>query len=130
MMGIDLVYVPRIEALIQKGPFLSRFFTEKENEYFEKRQDPKVVAGNFAVKEAFSKALGTAIREFSFKDVEVLREESGKPYIALRGKLEKKQFHKIHCSISHDGDYATAIVILEEENETNTGKNSPVQSET
>lgn len=111
---------------MKKGPFLSRFFTEKENEYFEKRQDPKVVAGNFAVKEAFSKAIGTGIRDFGFKDVEVLREEGGKPYIVLGGKLKKKQFRKIHCSISHDGDYATAIVLLEEENETNASKNLPV----
>ncbi len=124
MIGIDLVYVPRIEALLKKGPFLSRFFTEKECAYFEKRKDPKVVAGNFAVKEAFSKALGTGIREFNLKDIEVLREDNGKPYIQLGGKLKKKSFHKIHCSISHDGDYATAIVLLEEEYETNKSKDS------
>lgn len=124
MIGIDLVYVPRIEALLRKGPFLSRFFTERECAYFEKRKDPKVVAGNFAVKEAFSKALGTGIRDFTLKDVEVLREESGRPYILLGGKLSKKSFHTLTCSISHDGDYATAIVFLEEKDETDKSKNS------
>lgn len=115
MVGIDLVYVPRIEALLKKGPFLQRFFTPGERAYFEKRKNPQVVAGNFAVKEAFGKALGTGIRDFALTDVEVLRDEGGKPFIRLHGVLEKRNFHFLQCSISHDGDYATAVVILEED---------------
>ncbi len=114
MVGIDLVYVPRIAALLKKGPFLQRFFTQGEIAYFEKRNSPSVVAGNFAAKEAFSKALGTGIRDFSLKDVEVLRDELGKPIIHLHGTLEKRQFRFLQCSISHDGDYATAVVVMEE----------------
>lgn len=114
MVGIDLVYVPRIAALLDKGPFLKRFFTQGERAYFEKRNSPAVVAGNFAVKEAFSKALGTGIDGFALKDIEVLRDEKGRPLIRLHGKLEKRAFKLLECSISHDGDYATAIVIMEE----------------
>lgn len=115
MVGIDLVYVPRIAALLKKGPFLKRFFTDQERDYFDRRSSPAVVAGNFAVKEAFSKALGTGIRDFALKDIEVLRDEMGKPLIHLHGKLEERSFRLLECSISHDGDYATAIVIMEEE---------------
>lgn len=115
MLGIDLVYVPRIAALLNKGPFLQRFFTHDEIAYFEKRKNPAVVAGNFAVKEAFSKALGTGIRGFSLKDVEVVRDELGKPIIQLHGPLEERKFRFLQCSISHDGDYATAVVVMEEE---------------
>lgn len=114
-VGIDLVYVPRIQALLNKGPFLTRFFTDKEIDYFNRRDLAQVVAGNFAVKEAFSKALGTGIRGFSFKDVEVLRDELGKPIIRLHGRLKDRRFKILECSISHDGDYATAIVIMEED---------------
>ena len=115
MVGIDLVYVPRIAALLEKGLFLQRFFTPGEIAYFEKRKGASVVAGNFAVKEAFSKALGTGIRDFSLKDVEVLRDELGKPIIYLHGALEKRKFQLLQCSISHDGDYATAVVVMKEE---------------
>ena len=115
MVGIDLVYVPRIEALLNKGPFLERFFTEDEIAYFERRRSAQVVAGNFAVKEAFSKALGTGIRDFALKDIEVLRDQLGKPVIRLGGELKDRKFRFLQCSISHDGDYATAIVIMEEE---------------
>ena len=113
MCSSDLV--PRIEALLNKGPFLKRFFTDEEIEYFEKRKSAEVVAGNFAVKEAFSKALGTGIRDFALKDVEVLRDQLGKPIIRLGGSLKDREFKFLQCSISHDGDYATAIVIMEEE---------------
>ena len=48
----------------------------------------ETVAGNFAAKEAFSKALGTGISGFALKDVEVLRDEHGKPYIELENRLK------------------------------------------
>lgn len=115
MVGIDLVFIPRIAALLKKGPFLQRYFTDSEIAYFQKSENPNVLAGNFAVKEAFSKALGTGIRGFSLKDVEVLRDDLGKPVIYLHGSLARRKFRFLECSISHDGDYATALVVMEEE---------------
>lgn len=79
---------------------MQRVFTEGEREYCKKAES---FAGIFAAKEAYFKALGTGIK-MPFTQLEVLHNASGKPY-----------FNGIdHCdlSISHDGDYAVATVII------------------
>ena len=80
---------------------------------------PERVAGNFCAKEAFSKAIGTGIREFSLKDIEVLRDRLGKPYLRLSGKLkahcESMGYSQFQVSISHCREYAMAGVIAEQE---------------
>lgn len=113
--GTDIIEIARVEKAMKKG-FCGRFFSERENMYFaEKNMRPETVAGNFAAKEAFSKALGTGISGFSLKDVEVLRNSCGKPYIELEDTLKKRlDNYKIFVSISHCRDYATAVVIIEE----------------
>ena len=65
------------------------------------------LAGRFAVKEATSKALGVGIsKDFSFHDVEVKKDDRGKPYI------EYKDFIT-HLTISHTDTTVVAFVILE-----------------
>jgi len=74
------------------------------------------VAANFAGKEAFIKAVG---RVFKWKEIEILRKENGEPYIILSGQarklLEERGLRKAFISLSHDGEYAIAFVILEGE---------------
>lgn len=105
MIGIDLVYIPRFKRIIKEKPgFLRRFFSKKENEMFEIRKyKPSIVAGNFAVKEAYLKALGIGIRDIKLKDIEVLRDLLGKPYI-----LGKEDFS---VSLSNERDYVVAVVM-------------------
>lgn len=112
-IGTDIAEVGRIKTAAEKKGFCERFFTEAENELFKSRKySAQTIAANFAAKEAFSKALGTGVRGFALKDVEVLRDELGKPYIKLYNSLSDADY-KVFVSVSHTKEYATAFVILE-----------------
>lgn len=109
-IGTDIIEIKRIEDAIEHKDFCQRYFSDSENAYFKTRNySPQSIAGNFCAKEAFSKALGTGIRGFSLKDIEVLRDECGKPYILFH----KTHSYTIHVSISHSKLYAVAQVVLE-----------------
>lgn len=115
-IGCDLCDIERIAASGER--FYARYFTEKEQELFNKKKNkPQTVAANFAVKEAFSKALGTGVRDFSLTDIEVLRDELGKPYINLYANAkeicEKHKITGIFVSVSHEKNLAMGYVILE-----------------
>lgn len=113
-IGIDIVEIERIKQSLEKnGNFLKRLFTENEIELFEsKSYSPQTIAGNFAAKEAVSKSLGLGIRGYDFKDIEILRDELGKPIVKTHNNLEKicKNYNvlEIKVSISHGKDYAIA----------------------
>lgn len=111
--GIDLVELERIEStLARQVRFYERVLTTKEQELFlqlPKHRQIEFLAGRFAAKEAFSKAMGTGIgSETSFQDVEVLPNDLNKP-VAVSNIFKGN----IHLSISHSKDYAIAQVILE-----------------
>ncbi len=116
--GIDIVEIARIEKAMQKPNFLQHVFSEDEIAYFQsKKLAPQSVAANYAGKEAFSKALGTGVRGFSLREVEILRDDLGKPCISLSGEAKKmadqRQITGLFVSLSHDGAYAVAQVIAE-----------------
>ena len=70
-IGIDIVEIKRIEDALNKNKrFLDKLFTKEEIKYFESRNFKiETIAGNFAAKEAISKAMGTGIRNFNFIDI-------------------------------------------------------------
>ena len=113
-IGIDIIEIERIKEAIDKNPrFLNKIFTDDEVEYFKSRGfKPESIAGNFAAKEAISKAIGMGIREFNFKDIEVLRNELGKPIVKTYNNLQKicidYNVLEIKVSISHCKEYAVA----------------------
>lgn len=112
--GIDLVELDRMMALVEKGTKIAnRILTEKEKEiydsYSSKKRKIEFLAGRFAAKEAFSKALGTGIGEVGFRDIEILPNSKGAPVLTCRVTQDKN----IHLSISHSRDYAIAQVIIE-----------------
>lgn len=116
-IGVDLCHIPRIEALLARRPsFASRFFSEREQALFHGARLAQAVASNFAVKEAFSKALGTGVVGFDLDEIEVLRNEAGAPYVLVHGRakarMEELGYRTIRCSISHDRDYAVGLVVL------------------
>ncbi|NLK27916.1 MAG: holo-ACP synthase [Clostridiales bacterium] len=114
-IGVDLIEVDRVLRACSKDSFLRRYFTDKEIELI--KADKKKAADNFAVKEAVSKMFGTGFREISPIDIEVLRDEAGKPYVNLyrkAAKLAKEQgISMIHVSITNTKEYANAYVIGE-----------------
>ncbi len=116
-IGCDIIEIERIANCDKR--FLEKYFTIKEQELFEKRKQVQTIAANFAAKEAFSKALGTGVRGFSLVDVEVLRDDAGKPYINLYGKAKElcknSGIGEIFVTLSHSKELAMAYVVLEKE---------------
>ncbi|MDA3847775.1 MAG: holo-ACP synthase [Vallitaleaceae bacterium] len=117
-IGNDIIEIKRIENAISKQRFLQRYFTDKEIELYNNRKNnPEVLAGNFAVKEAVAKTFGTGFKDFSMKEIEVLRDEAGKPFIILYGKAKTKadllSIDMLHVSISHNRTDVVAYVIGE-----------------
>ena len=114
-IGTDIIEISRIKKSMENPRFLEKNFTNSENDYFvEKKMNPQSVAAAFAAKEAFSKALGTGISGFSFKDIEVLHNELGAPYIRLdNGAKEFFDGGEINLSLSHCDEYAVAVVVIE-----------------
>lgn len=120
-IGTDLVYIPRISQLYRRwgDRFVSRIYCEDEISYCLKHKDPShTLAIRFAAKEACSKALGTGIRDgVSWKRMCVLHEVSGKPVLMLRGaallRAEAMGAIHRHISLTHEHEYAHAVVILE-----------------
>lgn len=115
-IGTDIVEISRIEKSLNNPRFLDRNFTDKENEYFNnKKLMQESVASCFAAKEAFLKAIGTGFTNVSINDIEVLHNDMGKPYIVIHNKLKDVVGEgKIHLSMSHSKEYATAVVVIEE----------------
>lgn len=120
-IGIDLVENERIGKIISKWgeKFLSRIFCEGEIAYCSCYKQASIHYGaRFAVKEAFLKAIGTGMgKEIKMQDIEVMNDKSGKPEIKLTGEAQtyvrKVGIEKVHVSITHTKDYASAIVVLE-----------------
>lgn len=117
-IGIDLVEIKRIEKNINETTFLQKYFTVDENKLFElSKHKAQTVAGNFASKEAISKAIGTGFRGFSLTDIEILRDEMGNPYVNSYGSfksiLNELKIDTIHVSISNTKEYAVANAICE-----------------
>ncbi|KEH97343.1 holo-ACP synthase [Clostridium massiliodielmoense] len=124
-IGTDIVEIDRINRAIERTPnFVSKLFTKTEIKYLiSRKMRPEFVAGKFAAKEAVAKALGTGFRKFRFRDIEINKNELGKPLVLLNGDAKKiaKKFgdYKIHLSISHGRENAIAYAILEVEGNGN-----------
>ena len=119
-IGIDIIEIDRIKEAVEKyGPsFLEKVYTEKEIKYCRHRKALRYpeLAVRFAAKEAYAKAIGTGIKGFGrdnngifWKDIEVVNNSSGKPFLSIRGKISKKA----QVSLSHSRDYAVASVYVE-----------------
>ena len=114
-VGTDLIEIERVKKACEKEAFLSRVYTEEERRQAGGKASR--LAGNFAVKEAVSKVFGTGFRSFELKDIEVLRDELGKPYVKLyrgAGDLAKAlQIRQIHVSITNTEQQAMAFAVGE-----------------
>ncbi len=119
-IGVDLIEIERIKKVFSTEKKQERIFTQIEIRDSQSAGFSSLAA-RFAAKEAFSKALGTGIRNIAFKEIEVLKDEWGKPYFnkkTLEPHLErvfKTNKVRLHLSLSHDQGRAYAMVIIEEE---------------
>jgi holo-[acyl-carrier protein] synthase len=116
-IGIDLVDVQRFKGVMERcgKRFIERVFTEEEIRYCKGKHKPHIYfAARFASKEAVIKAVGKTI---PFRDIEVLKEEGGRPLLNVKG-YDKKEGYNWHLSITHDGQYSAAHAIMEVDIET------------
>ena len=117
--GVDIIEIPRIKQVLDRygQRFLNRVFTPDEIAYCRGRAPN--LAGRFAAIEAAMKALGTGVRGVSWKDIEVIRADSGAPSLRLHGRAEKRaerlQMSEMSLSISHSREYAVAFVVAQRE---------------
>ncbi len=115
MIGIDTVHIPRIERAVKSAAFKERVFTENERNYCESRPHPAAsFAGIFCAKEAAVKALkrgfGSGIMPC---DIEIDHDKRGTPVFKACGKAAiLLSSFSVDVSISHDGEYAVAVVML------------------
>ena len=108
MIGVDLVYIPRVKEMMNRRgeDFLQRVFSPEELVRLKAR--PETVAGRFAAKEAMAKALGVGLFKAGFKNLVVAQDANGAPY----GRYHHTFFD---LSISHERGYAVAIARVREE---------------
>ena len=120
-IGTDIIKISRISKLIKKKSFINRLFNKDEILKCNKtKNSANCFAKRFAAKEAFSKAFGTGVTKgINFKEIIILNEKNGKPYIKLidqtKKVVEKKlkiKNYKISLSLSDEDKYAVAFVTI------------------
>ncbi len=118
--GIDIVEINRISELLEAhgDRFLTRCFTDGERKYAEtgRKRRAERYAARFACKEAVLKVIGTGWRDgISWRDIDVKREPSGQPQIAISGRCAEIANNlgivSWHVSLSHTDKIAIASVI-------------------
>jgi holo-[acyl-carrier protein] synthase len=116
-VGIDLCEVDRMRGVLARNPrFVARVFTEDEQAYCRRRRDPvERFAVRFAAKEAVLKAMGVGVGACAFREIEVVRAESGAPSLALHGAAAElaaaRGIGAWQISLSHTSRVAEALVI-------------------
>jgi holo-[acyl-carrier protein] synthase len=120
-IGTDIVENKRIADSINSygDKFLNKIYTKQEIKYCSSKVDSVLsYAVRFCAKEAFLKALGTGFDgKVSFKDIGVIKDKAGKPFIERTEVIEKvfleKNIKVCHVSLSHVKEYSIAYVVLE-----------------
>ena len=114
MIGIDIVSIDRIAAAKSRHGdlFLRRFLNNSE---IALAKNSATIAGFWPAKEAISKALGCGIgAEFGFSDVTIYKDNKGAPKIKFASHITSKfGIKNSSLSITHDGGFAIAAVIIE-----------------
>ena len=116
-VGIDLVEIDRFRKTLERRPSLiERIFTESERQYALQRSDPtERFAARFAAKEAALKSMGVGIGAADWHDLEVLRDEDGKPSLNVTSRAAilaaDLGITRFELSITHTDSLAQAEVI-------------------
>ncbi|MDI6901280.1 MAG: holo-ACP synthase [Anaerosomatales bacterium] len=120
-LGVDIVEIDRMRAALERHPRMrERIFSAEERAYCEGRNKPEIhYAMRFAAKEAVLKALGTGFSGIRFTDVEVLRDDRGRPVPRLSGRAAEAAAAagviEMHLSLSftHTTAVASAVAITD-----------------
>jgi holo-[acyl-carrier protein] synthase len=116
-LGVDIVEIDRMALALTRTPRVKeRLFSDDERAYCDARSRPEVhYALRFAAKEAVLKALGTGFSGVRFRDVEVARDERGRPIPLLHGRAaqlaEEAGVRELHLSLSYTATTAVASAV-------------------
>ncbi len=120
-LGLDLAEVSRLRLADERldGRLVRRLFTERELAEATPAEGKGVrwatLAGKWAAKEAVVKAMGTGFSGMSWKDIEITRDELGRPCVALSGGAAERAhalgIEEFQLSITHEGGLAAASAI-------------------
>jgi holo-[acyl-carrier protein] synthase len=114
MIGIDLIKMDRMRRLIERfGDLALKKFLSVDEIALVKNH--RTAAGFWAAKEACSKALGCGIgSECGFHDIVLSKTPKGAPLLSLSQKVQETfSIRNTSVSITHDGEYAIAVVVME-----------------
>jgi holo-[acyl-carrier protein] synthase len=119
--GIDLVHVPCVRASLERfgERYLARVYTAGEiaDAGVDPVRRPERLAARFAAKEATIKALGLTDTGVAWTDMEVRRAADGHCTLRLHGAVRRQAdalgADTIALSLTHDGDYAAAVVVVD-----------------
>ncbi|MBW1679847.1 MAG: holo-ACP synthase [Deltaproteobacteria bacterium] len=128
-IGVDILRISRMERLLDRwgARFVNRVFTGAEVETCRTRARPAAAyALRFAAKEALSKALGLGLTGgVRWRDMEVYHQPGGRPALRVHGRCAEicgqRGIRSMHLSLSDEGDYGVAMVILEADDEAGDG---------
>jgi holo-[acyl-carrier protein] synthase len=114
-VGIDLLEVARLEQALARRPRLAeRLFTDTERAYADTRPRPAMhLAARFCAKEAVAKAL--SLREWSWRDIEVVGGGDVPPEVRLSGAAEARAGElgaAVGISLTHTRGMAAAVAVL------------------
>lgn len=119
LIGVDIIEIERVKKAVERTPrFLKRVFTSQEAEYCLQKANPyPSLAVRFAAKEALRKLHPALVKGVRFCDLEVTRDEDGRPRVVLHGEARRRcqveGIGGIVISLSHTRDQAIATVIAE-----------------
>ncbi|MCP5369792.1 MAG: holo-ACP synthase [Rickettsiaceae bacterium] len=117
-IGTDIVNIDRIRKIYSRfgKSFLEKNFHTQEIDYFNNLISVDKIpylAKRFAGKEAVSKALGTGIGEVAFKDIAILNNKLGAPYVLIdTPRINYSKNIKINISLSDEAPFAVAFVVI------------------
>ena len=118
-IGLDLCETHRLKRAMARPAFVKRVFSPAEVSVCKGRRDRLLCyAARFAAKEAYFKAIGTGWGNgVGWLDVEVTSDGSGPPRLLVSGGARRVArslgVKKVHLSLTHTGDYAAAMVVIE-----------------
>lgn len=106
MIGCDIVHIPTFSSRLTASPeIITQLFTEQE--LLDANGSIASLAGKFAAKEACCKAIGMPVG--NWHNIVIFKKDNGAPVIEV---YYGDKAILLPVSISHDGDYAMAVVIV------------------
>lgn len=109
LIGIDIEELDRFSDKLE-GKFIEKILSKEELKIYQtfthEHRKLTFIAGRFAAKEAYTKAYQSFDQPLNFKDVSILNDASGAPYI--QSKYRPKD--ALMISIAHSKNTVVAVV--------------------